>query len=85
MHGLQRADLNGVAGTVVGPPAESGRVPVHLDPPHDKTMLLKPENLEPLYSLSLSDKDTVTLRFKVGDRVLCGGGVGGGVALVHRE
>ena len=39
-------ELNGAVGTVTGPPAESGRVPVRIDAPQSGQMLLKPENLE---------------------------------------
>jgi hypothetical protein len=54
-----RASLDGAIGTVVGQAAESGRVPVRLDPPHDKMLRLRPENLESLsyasgWELSLS-------------------------------
>ena len=71
LHGLQRKALNGALGTVIGPPVENGRVPVHVDPPHDIKILLKPENLDPEWPLSLSDKDTMKLRFRVGNKVLC--------------
>lgn len=57
LHGLQRAELNGEIGTVIGPPAENGRVPVHLDPPLDKKLSLKPENLQLLAQQVDSDDD----------------------------
>eukprot|EP00900_Chrysochromulina_parva_P001444 jgi/Chrpa1/112/Chrysochromulina_OHIO_Genome00008193-RA len=53
VHGLKsRPELNGAIGRVSGALQENGRIPVRLDPPHEKVVALKPANLEKYLDMS---------------------------------
>ncbi|KAL1518778.1 hypothetical protein AB1Y20_003062 [Prymnesium parvum] len=46
LHSLAATELNGATGVVLGVMNEKGRMPVRLDPPHFRDILLKPCNLK---------------------------------------
>ena len=53
VHGLKsRPELNGAIGRTSGALQENGRIPVRLDPPHEKVVALKPANLEKYLDMS---------------------------------
>ena len=46
LHSLSTAELNGATGVVLGGVNSKGRVPVRLDPPHFRELLVRPANLK---------------------------------------